>query len=575
MSTAIEAQTILSQAAASGEKKAVKIGDYVVTGKIGQGGIAEIYKGRQESLGRDVAIKILTSKLTDDPDIVRRFERESMVIARLNHPNIVHVIDKGKAGNRYYFVMEYIDGTSLREVIDSGKIPLTTKLEMIVQVCKALDYAHKNGVIHRDIKPANILIDREGNPRVADFGIAQIIGAPDGELTSSDVVMGTLSYMSPEQKVSSTNVDATTDLYAIGVILYEMLVGKKPLGHFKLPSELVEGLGRSHDLIIQKCLAQDPKDRYQTAVELKNDLLELIGGTGKVETTEDITMTGADSFAGKCRFLDTIKETKFGSTILVENRVNKRLYVIKKHSKGDAGYKEARMLAKLKHNNIIPILGAGNDGKSTVIISDYAQGGSLADRMVRKYPWQAAFELALQIAKGLDFAHKNNIVHGNLRPSNVLFDRDEKVRLTDFGMPLHYDGQKQTNWYAAPERKASKQGDLYALGVILHQLLCGRNPQYDAGDNLRLEDVRLLLPESVHQILKKLLAIRIPNRYKGAEEFLADFADLPSVVDLLPAAPVDSAPVPPTRDSKLPSVWLWIAGGAILVTLIAFWVVFS
>ncbi|PWB67808.1 protein kinase, partial [candidate division GN15 bacterium] len=134
---------------AAPDKARVKIGDYVLTGKIGQGGIAEIYRARQESLGRDVAIKILSANLISDADIVRRFERESMLIARLNHPNIVHVIDKGKAGGRYYFVMEFVDGTSLREVIDSPKIALATKLDMIVQVCKALDYAHKNGVIHR------------------------------------------------------------------------------------------------------------------------------------------------------------------------------------------------------------------------------------------------------------------------------------------------------------------------------------------------------------------------------------------------------------------------------------------
>jgi len=250
------------------QSKQVKIGDYILTGKIGQGGIAEIYRARQASLNRDVAIKILFSKLSSDPELVRRFQRESMVIARLNHPNIVHVIDKGKAGNRYYFVMEYVDGTSLREVIESTRIPLKTKLEMVAQVCKALDYAHKNGVIHRDIKPANILIDRQGNPRVADFGIAQIVGTPDSEMTSSDVIMGTLSYMSPEQKVSSTNVDHTTDIYAMGVIIYEILVSKKPLGRFKLPSEVNKQIDPVFDEIVQRCLAQDAKDRFQSAVEL-------------------------------------------------------------------------------------------------------------------------------------------------------------------------------------------------------------------------------------------------------------------------------------------------------------------
>ncbi len=505
------------------EKRTVRFGDYLLTGKIGQGGIAEIYKGRQESLDRDVAIKILSTKLSNDPDIVRRFERESLVIARLNHPNIVHVIDKGSTGGRCYFVMEYIDGPTLREVIDSDRIALKTKLEMIVQVCKALDYAHKNGVIHRDIKPANILIDRQGNALVADFGIAQIVGTPDGETTASDVVMGTLSYMSPEQKVSSTNVDQTTDIYAMGIILYEILVQKKPFGHFKVPSEINPDISSEFDQIVLKCMAQEAEDRYQTAVQLKDAVLEAMNGEVDAAPSHDFSLGGADSFLGKCRHLDTIRETRFSSTILVENRLNKRLYIIKKYSKGEVGRKEATLLTSLKHKNIINIHGAGGDRKSTVVVSEYAQGGSLADRMARKHEWRKGMDIIAQIAAGLDFAHKNNILHGNLRPSNILFDADETPKLSDFGMPPHYDGSRKRNWYGPPERKKSKVGDIYSMGVILHQMLTARYPNYDGADNLLLDDVRMNLPEDVRTMMSKLLAIRVSRRYQTCEEFLQDY----------------------------------------------------
>ncbi len=507
------------------QAKQVKIGEYVLTGKIGQGGIAEIYKGRQESLNRDVAIKILFAKLCEEPEILRRFERESVVIARLSHPNIVHVIDKGQASKRYYFVMEYVDGTTFREVIDSAKIPLRTKLDMVAQVCKALDYAHKNGVIHRDIKPANILIDRQGNPRVADFGIAQIVGTPETEMTSSDVIMGTLSYMSPEQKASSTNVDQTTDIYAVGVIIYELLVGKKPLGRFKLPSELKPSLGIRFDDIIRKCLAQEPKDRYQSAAALKNAILNEIAGATEGASADEFSVGGVESFVGNCRYLDTIVENKFGSTILVENKVSKRLYVIKRHKKGEAGRKEAKLLTSLKNKNIINILGSGGDQKSTVIISDYAQGGSLAERMVRRWDWPKATNVILQIASGLDFAHKNNVVHGNLRPSNILFDSEDTVKITDFGLPVHYDASKKKNWYSPPEHKQSRAGDIYSAGVIFHQMLTGRNPAYDSADQLMLEDVERVLPEDLTTMLSKLLAIRVANRYKSFGELLLDWED--------------------------------------------------
>ncbi len=549
------------------QTKEVKIGPYVLTGKVGQGGIAEIFRARQESLNRDVAIKILFSKFCDDPEVLRRFERESVVIARLNHPNIVHVIDKGKAGNRYYFVMEYVDGTSLREVIDSTKIPRRTKLEMVAQVCKALDYAHKNGVIHRDIKPANILVDREGNPMVADFGIAQIVGPGDGEVTGSDLVMGTLAYMSPEQKISTTNVDQTTDIYAMGVIIYEILTGKKPLGRFKMPSELDNAIGIEYDTIIQRCLAQEPKDRFQSAADLKNAILNAIGGGTTQKKTSEFAVADVESFVGNCQYLDTIKENKSSSTILVENKVSKRLYVIKKHNKGETGRKEAKLLSTLKHKNIINVLGTGGDLKHTVVVSDYAQGGSLAERMVRRYDWEKAMTIGLQIAAGLDFAHKNNVIHGDLRPSNILFDAEDVVKVSDFGFPAHFDANGKKNWYSPPERKASRQGDIYAAGVILHQLMTGRNPTYDAAHNLRLDDVSGQIPDEIQKILTKLLAVRVTQRYTNMSEMLLDYEDFNQrrQIALRRAQAPVAAPEP---IKKTPPNWMIVGGAVALITII-------
>jgi serine/threonine-protein kinase len=244
-----------------------------------------------------------------------------------------------------------------------------------------------------------------------------------------------------------------------------------------------------------------------------------------MDDSGDFSVSGSESFVGKCRYLDTIKETKFGSTILVENKQNKRLYVIKKHRKGENGRKEAKLLSSLKHKNILNILGSGGDLKSTVIICDYAQGGSLADRMVRPYNWAKAIDVILGVAAGLDHAHRNNIVHGNLRPSNVLFDSDEVVKITDFGLPIHYDGPAKKNWYSPPEHKTSRQGDIYAMGVILFQMLTNRNPEYDAGGNLWLEDIAQGLPDDIQQMLRKLLAIRVSRRYRSAQEFMLDWDD--------------------------------------------------
>lgn len=554
--------------------KQVIIGSYIVTGKIGQGGIAEIFRAKQESLERDVAIKILFARFSDDSEILRRFERESVVIARLNHPNIVHVIDKGKTGNRYYFVMEYVDGTSLREVMDSQKIPVRAKLEMVAQVCKALDYAHKNGVIHRDIKPANILVDREGNPMVADFGIAQIVSSGDADVTGSDLVMGTLAYMSPEQKVSSTNVDQTTDIYALGVIIYEILVGKKPLGRFKMPSELDTNIPAEYDVIVQKCLAQEPKDRFQTADELKIAILNVIGGGKSQKSTSDYSVADVESFVGNCQYLDTIKESKFASTILVENKISKKLYVIKKHTRGEVGRKEAKLLTTLKHPNIINILGSGGDLKHTVVVSEYAQGGCLAERMVRRYDWEKAMKIGLQIAAGLDFAHKNYVIHGDLRPSNILFDVADVAKICDFGLPVHYDASGKKNWYSPPERKPSRQGDIYSAGVILHQLMTSRNPTYDAGGNLRLDDVAGQIPDEIQKILSKLLAVRLSHRYTTMAEMQLDYEDFDKRRQIAERRQ-QTAVVQAQEVKKQVPAWALVSAGAALVITILVILYFS
>ncbi len=325
---------------------------------------------------------------------------------------------------------------------------------------------------------------------------------------------------------------------------------------------------RGFDEIILKTLAQEPRDRYQSAVELKDAILNQIGGGG--QTTSEYNLAGAESFMGKCRYLDTINETKYGSTILVENRANKRLYIIKKHSKGEIGRKEAKLLTSLRHENINPIYGSGGDSRSTVVISEYAQGGSLADRMVRKYEWPEAMKVALQIAAGVSFAHKNNFIHGNIRPSNVLFDSHDTVKLTDFGMPSHYDGKK--NWYAPPEHKPSKQGDIYAIGVILHQLLLGRTPEYDYADKLKVDELYRQTPQDIETMLTKLLAVRVVNRYKSCEEFIADWMELDKRQQAALRKPTAIVSTEPAKKESLPS-WIWYAAGATVIAAIAIAVV--
>lgn len=243
---------------------------------LGRGGMGAVYKAMQVSLDRPVAIKVLPGDLIDDADanFVERFKNEARTTARMNHPAIVNVYDFGQTSSGLlYFVMEFIDGTDVARMIQAqGRLPPEHALAITAHVCDALNYAHTHGVIHRDIKPANILINMEGQVKVADFGLAKMEDPAKGSgLTKTGMAMGTPDFVAPEALVMGVNVDARADLYAIGVMLYNMLTGEIPRGFFELPSKKC-GSDPRFDAIVRRAMEQDRERRYQSAAELRRDL---------------------------------------------------------------------------------------------------------------------------------------------------------------------------------------------------------------------------------------------------------------------------------------------------------------
>ncbi|MBZ4376946.1 serine/threonine-protein kinase [Corallococcus sp. AS-1-6] len=245
---------------------------------LGRGGMGEVWLARQRSLGRTVAVKMLPPRLAKDEEFVSRFDKEATALAALSHPNIVQIIDRGVQGEHYYFVMEYVEGQSLRHAL-SGREPLTPaqSLKVLLQVARAVECAHAKNIIHRDLKPENILLDGRLHAKVADFGLAGI-REPDSEkqLTATAVAMGTLNYMAPEQRRDAKNVDGRADLFSLGVMMYEALTGELPVGRFKLPSERVRGLDPRLDPVVERLLETDREARYATATEVCEALEALV-----------------------------------------------------------------------------------------------------------------------------------------------------------------------------------------------------------------------------------------------------------------------------------------------------------
>lgn len=268
-------------------------GRYEVLGPAGSGGMAQVYRARDELLGREVALKVLNEKLSSDRSFVERFRREAQNAANLNHPNIVSLYDYGADDGSYFIVMEYIDGKSLSEIIrEQGPLLPERAAEITADVARGLGRAHENHLVHRDIKPSNIMITTNGQTKVTDFGIARALSS-DAEqtMTQTGMVIGTAAYLSPEQ-AQGNPVDARSDVYSLGCVLYEMLTGAAPFAgdtplsiaykHVReqaaRPSEVNSDVPEALDAITLKAMSKNPDNRYETAAEMAEDLDRYLAG---------------------------------------------------------------------------------------------------------------------------------------------------------------------------------------------------------------------------------------------------------------------------------------------------------
>ena len=271
-----------------------KIGRYEIKSELGRGGMATVYRAFDPSFDREVAIKVLPREMMHDPQFRVRFEREIKMVAGLEHPSIVPVYDVGDEGGQPYFVMRYMMGGSLAGLIEKGKIPIEETARIVEKIAQGLTYAHKKGIVHRDLKPDNILFDGNGDPFISDFGIAKLTESASS-LTGSGVI-GTPAYMSPEQ-AQGNEIDGRSDIYGLGVILYQMLSGQQPYNadtpmgvvvkHITEPVpeilNMIPDLPHEVDDIIKSSMAKDRNKRYSTAVELAKAMnLVVFGHEGNI-----------------------------------------------------------------------------------------------------------------------------------------------------------------------------------------------------------------------------------------------------------------------------------------------------
>ncbi|MGH2817861.1 MAG: Stk1 family PASTA domain-containing Ser/Thr kinase [Actinomycetota bacterium] len=301
-------------------------GRYAIIEPIGSGGMAEVYRARDELLGREVAVKVLTERLSKDRSFVERFRREAQAAAGLSHPNIVSLYDYGSDEGAYFIVMEHIDGRALADIIrDEGPLLPERAAEIAADVAKALERAHGAGLVHRDIKPSNIMLTSDGQTKVTDFGIVRALGG-DGDLTMTQtgMVIGTASYLSPEQ-AQGNPVDARSDVYALGCVLHEMVTGQVPFtGDTPLsiaykqvredpkpPSMVNPDVPSGMDAITMKALAKNPDNRYSSAAEMREDLQRFLSGQSVQATPLMADQTMVAPAGGGTRVMERAEEEEY------------------------------------------------------------------------------------------------------------------------------------------------------------------------------------------------------------------------------------------------------------------------
>ena len=528
----------------------MEIAGYELLEQIGRGGMAAVYRGMQISLDRPVAIKILFKQFTRHAELSRRFEQESMIIARLNNPHIISVIDRGiTSENTPYFVMDLVEGVDLRRLIKRKQLDFSRKIDIATQICTALSHAHRNGVVHRDVKPANVIIDEEGVARVLDFGIARFNDehSVDNDSGHAGSIMGSKAYMSPEQRELSGQVTILSDLYSLGVLLYELFTGRRPGGNYQMPSDMDSSLPNKLDTIIAWCMEKDPGNRPTSAEEVKTQLLMLSRGTHLDSGLKQSAVKDLSTMKDRFTLLDVIQENDFGAVYLFEEKLRQTPLVIKMRRALFDGFMEAKLLTSLKHRNIINILGTSKNERVFIVVMEFAKGGSLQDRLTRPIPLWEFMPIATQACEGLAFAQQNGIQHGNLRPANILFDSRKSVKVTDFGLKEHYGESARKNWYRQDGEEKSHRSDIYALGIIFRQMLTGASP-----DSMDQE-----LPRAIQPLIERMTHPNPLQRYSRFSEIGSDLGNVDRNTYVEPRLHVKAAqPASPRSGRRKIGRWL-------------------
>ena len=538
-----------------------RFGDCTVERALGAGGMGSVYLVRSPA-GTPYALKLLdTESARSDPDFKLRFMREAEFAMTLHHRNLIPVFDAGEDPELgvCYILMSYMPGGSVKDCVRAqGRFPVAKAVSIVARIAAALEVAHYHGVVHRDIKPDNILFDGDGTPRLGDLGVARFNDdARHVESTAKGAIIGTPAYMAPEQMMDAHSIDARADIYSLGVVLYEMLTGKRPYegcSAMELMAKAVKGEPlpdvREANKAVPEAVARAlalmvaprPEDRPRTVRDvvalldrsLDETEVDLDGKPGETQQgksapgarDEPEIETNAPLFRPGEEFRGYVVERQLGAgglgTVwLARHQVLDTLFAIKILNPGVAEntpehverfVREAKLATKIRHPSLVAVHDAGYDANKGVyfLAMDYVKGDTLRDAIAfgGVLPEKEAVRIVLQVADVLAAAQRFGMVHRDLKPENIMLTKEGAVKLLDLGVAKISSGIDSlktkanavfgTPAYIAPEQAVDAsavdtRADVYSLGVILFELLAGRRPY--TGDT-PMEVLRQLLAPS-------------------------------------------------------------------------------
>jgi serine/threonine protein kinase len=482
---------------------------------VDSGGQGDVYRARQAGLDRVVAVKVLRPECCRDPRFRSRFRREGRAVARLDHPNVVRVFAWDEHDGRPYLAMEFLEGGSLRARLARGPLPPQEAAQLLLTLARAVAAAHRAGVVHRDLKPGNVLFKGDGTPVITDFGLAKRLGE-DTALTVTGTVMGTASYMAPEQAAGKTDVAAAADVYGLGAILYEALAGRPP---FRAPTReltIIQVLSEDPDppsryrpdmpgeleAVCLKCLEKEPDRRYPSAEALAEDLQRFLDGE-PVSVGQAGVLDWNERWARRAgnELLEVLSCGRTGFLYKAWQMSLNRVVALKLvPGRGTAGApelarfrREAEVIARLHHPHIVQIFDFGERNGQPYFVMEFVDGQNLGAKFVDQcVPAREAAALVATLARAMHYAHSRGVIHCALKPASVLLTPDGTVKITRFGLARlvgedHDESgggfaRSRLTSYMAPEQVAGRgreigpATDVYALGATLYKLLTGRPP---------------------------------------------------------------------------------------------------